>query len=79
MVCEATVPLALVVHVLPEPPVIVPRLVKVLDQTVLPIAKAGEPTVVKTLPALEAVNSNGAAEDQLKLNEVFQFPEPPTQ
>ena len=77
--CEATVPLPDVVHVLPDPPVIVPKLVFVASHTVMPMTSAGLPTVVSVVPLRDPVNATALAADHLVVPPVTHVPEPPTQ
>jgi len=53
------------VHALPDPPVIVPRLVGVLVNTVIPMTNDGDPVVVSVVPEQEAVNVRVGVVDQL--------------
>ena len=79
MSCDARVPLALVVHELPLPPVIVPILLPELLNTVIPTTNAGEPVVVKAVPVRLPVNDFPEAADHFAVLAEVQLPEPPTQ
>jgi hypothetical protein len=58
------VPPTLTVHEFPEPPVIVPKLVRLFAHTVIPVTNDGEPVVVKVVPEHDAVNVIAGDADQ---------------
>ena len=78
-VCEVIVPLLLVVHVFTLPLIITPLLAPVASKSSTGTTIAGEPTVVKVLPARLAVKDSGTVEDQLSVLVLLQVPVPPTQ
>jgi hypothetical protein len=68
------------VHVFAEPPLIVPKLTLVEDQTVIPTTSAGEPVVVNVVPEHDVVASvNATAALQFAVELLFQVPAPPAQ
>ena len=79
IVCDAKVPPTETTQVLAEPLTIVPRLTNVLEKTVMPTTKAGEPVVVNTVPEHDAVKDKPLAVDHLVVDVVSQVPPPPTQ
>jgi hypothetical protein len=59
--------------------VIVPRLVFAAFSTVIPMTRAGDPTVVSVVPEQEAVNDKALDALQTAVEIVFQVPDPPNQ